>query len=115
LVEKAVFAFAKAADRQDASALEQLLDDHFRIVMNQLFGNPGVAVMDKAAYLEKIRSKEFGGEKRETRVEGIFMNSKTASAKVVFKGEQMTIVSLLHLVQTREGSWKIIADLPALL
>ena len=46
-------AFSKARDQQNTEVLEDLLDDNFRIVMNQLFGSTEVSIMPKSDYLDK--------------------------------------------------------------
>jgi len=63
-VEKVIAAFSKAGDDNNAEKLATYLDDNYRIVMNRLFGSTEVSVMPKSVYLDKISSKEFGGDKR---------------------------------------------------
>lgn len=106
--------FAAAGDIQDAKALELLLDSNYRIVMNQLFGSSGVAIMDRAAYLDKIRKKEFGGDKREVIIESVSVNGNTAVAKVIMKGAKLTFVSTIQLIKNSSGKWLIISDTPVI-
>jgi ketosteroid isomerase-like protein len=113
-IRNTITQFAKAGDKNDAKALEVLLDSNYRIVMNQLFGSPGVVIMDRATYIEKIRTKEYGGEKRTVTIESITINGNTASAKVVMKGTKMTFVSLFELVKGSDGQWKIVSDMPTI-
>lgn len=113
-VESAIANFAKAADDQNTKALNYLLDKNFRLIMNQMFGSTETVVMSREAYLDKIEKKEFGGEKRELKIEAILINGKNASAKVLFKGSKMTFVSLLQLAQDAEGNWKLVNDMPTL-
>ncbi len=114
-IEEVIAKFARAADAQDVPALDGLLDAHYRIVMNQLFGSPDVVVMDRATYLAKIKSKEFGGEKRKVEIQQIVLNGNTAIAKVSFKGQKMTFVSLLQFVRTKDGAWKVVNDMPVVI
>lgn len=111
-VKKVITAFAKAGDTNNATELNQYLDDNFRVVMNRLFGSTDVSVMPKAVYVEKIKSKEFGGDKRELSFETIIINGTSATAKVTFKGNKMTFVSILVLIKNAEGKWKLISDTP---
>jgi len=111
-IESTINQFVKAGDNSDAKKLATYLDDNFRVVMNRLFGSDQVATMEKSVYLEKIRSKEFGGDNRTVEIENILINGSTASAKVNLKGSKMTFISLLTLVQGADGNWKIIADTP---
>jgi hypothetical protein len=111
-VKKTVMQFATAADYQDPIILEEVLDTHFRVVMNRLFGSEGVTIMPREVYLAKIKNKEFGGDKREVTISNVTINGNTANALVSFKGSKMTFVSTLLLVLTKEGKWKLVADLP---
>lgn len=111
-IETTITEFAKAGDESDAKKLASYLDDNYRVVMNRLFGSKVASVMTKPVYLEKIRTKEFGGDKRVLTIEQITLNRTTASAKVIFKGTKMTFVSLLTLIQGADGSWKLISDTP---
>jgi len=114
-VKTVISAFAKSADNSNADQLSTYLDDNFRIVMNQLFGSTAVSVMTKEIYIEKIRSKEFGGDKRQIEIQNVVINGNTACAQVTFKGEKMTFVSLITLVKNAEGEWKLISDMPIVL
>ncbi|MEQ8530735.1 MAG: nuclear transport factor 2 family protein [Imperialibacter sp.] len=111
-VKKTIIQFATAADYQDPIILEDVLDTNFRVVMNRLFGSEGVAIMPREVYLAKIKNKEFGGDKREVTISNVTINGNTANALVSFKSNKMTFVSTLLLVLTREGKWKLVADLP---
>jgi len=114
-VTKAIHDFAKAGDRQDVASLEQLLDSNYRVVMNQLFGSEGAAVLPREAYLQKIRNKEFGGDKRKVTIEDLQINGKNASAKVTLAGSKMTMVSFFQLICNKDGEWKLIQDLPTVI
>lgn len=111
-IEATIHAFAKAGDDQDAVELDKLLDDNYRIVMNRLFGSTAVSVMPKSVYLDKIKAKEFGGDKREVTIEDMIVNHSVASAKVTMKSETMIFVSCLQLIQNAEGDWFLISDIP---
>jgi ketosteroid isomerase-like protein len=114
-VEEAIITFGKSADAQDVKALDLVLDKNFRVLMNQMFGNTETVAMYKEMYLDKIGKKEFGGEKREVKIEQVIINGKNASAIVTFKGSKMTFVSLLQLSQDANGKWKIVNDAPTVL
>ncbi len=111
-IEKIITEFSKAGDENNAEKLATYLDDNYRIVMNRLFGSTGVIVMQKAAYLEKIKSKEYVGDNRVLTIENIVINGPTANAKVIFKGSKMTFISLIELIQDTDGNWKLISDTP---
>lgn len=111
-IESTIIGFAKAADESDAYKLATYLDDNFQVVMNRLFGSKEVSLFSKDVYLEKIRTKVFGGDNREIDVKIIVINGTTACAHVSMKSEKMTFVSLLSLIQAENGKWKIISDMP---
>ena len=111
-VKEVITAFSKAGDQNDSKKLATYLDDNYRIVMNRLFGSESVSVMDKSTYLGKIESKEYGGDKRELTIKNVTINGTTASAKVSFKGEKMTFVSIIVLIQDKEAKWKLVSDVP---
>ncbi len=111
-VKQTIISFAKAADNSDAPAIAELLDDNFRIVMNQLFGSKEVSIMPKTVYVEKIRTKEFGGEPRKVTIENVQINGNTATAKVTYAGAKMTFVSLTTLVKHTDGIWKLVSEMP---
>ncbi len=58
-VESAIRRFGELADRQDDQSLALLLDDNFRLVMNQMFGSVEAMIMTKQMYLDKIKKKEL--------------------------------------------------------
>lgn len=111
-IKKTILAFAKAGDRQDASKLEELLDANYRIVMNQLFGSKEVVVMPRAAYLDKIRKGEFGGDKRKVTLGQVMLNGNTASARVSYKGEKTRFESIVVLVKDANLKWKLVSEIP---
>lgn len=113
-VKAAIEGFSKAGDASDADKLATYLDVNYRVVMNQLFGGTEVAVMPRAVYLDKIRKKEFGGDKRELTFNDVQINGNTAYANVVFKGTKMTFTSIVTLAQNAAGSWLLVSDVPVI-
>ncbi len=115
LVREAISKFAKAADERDEKALDEVLDNTFRLALNQMFGGKDVSLIDKNGYLERIREKKFGGDKREVTVENVIVMNNNASARVTLKGSKFTLVTLLQLGKSNEGVWKIVNDMPSVL
>lgn len=111
-IRETIVGFSNAGDKNDADKLASYLDDSYRIVMNRLFGSKEVSVMSRDVYLEKIRTKEFGGDNRKVEIESIVINGSTASAKVSFNGSKMTSVSILSLVRDENNDWKLVSDMP---
>lgn len=113
-IKQTITAFSKAGDMNDSDELEKYLDDNYRVVMNRLFGSNEVSVMPKSVYLEKIKSKEFGGDTRKLNIENVIVNGNTACAKVTFVGTKMTFISLVTLVKDNKGDWKLVSDVPVI-
>jgi ketosteroid isomerase-like protein len=111
-VKETVLAFAKAGDAQDAELLGTYLDEHYRVVMNRLFGNTELVVMTREVYLAKIRNKEFGGDTRTLVFHDIQVNGQTAVVRVRMEGSKLTLESTLLLTQDTKGKWRLVCDVP---
>ena len=114
-VKQAITAFAKAGDQHDVAKLETCLDDNYRVVMNRLFGSSEVSVVPRAIYLQKVSSKEWGGDQRKLTFNQIVVNGSTATVHVKMAGKKMTMVSLITLVKNEAGDWKLISDVPMII
>ncbi len=114
-IEQTIYAFAKAGDDQDASTLQGVLDPNYRVVMNQLFGSTEVSILPRSVYLQKIRTKEFGGDKRSIEIQNIEVNGLCASARVKMTGAKLSTVSFIQLVRNAKGQWKLVEDIPTIL
>ncbi|MEP4533819.1 MAG: nuclear transport factor 2 family protein [Cyclobacteriaceae bacterium] len=111
-IESAIVKFAKSGDENDSDKLSEVLDNNYRVVMNQLFGTTVTTTVDRATYLGKIESKEWGGDTRRVNVLMIDVNGNNAVAKVEMKGEKLTMTSYFLLVKDVDGEWKLVTDLP---
>ena len=111
-IRETITAYSKAGDVNDADKLAGYLDDNYRIVMNQLFGSTEINVMPKNIYLEKIRTKEYGGDDRKVDIPTLILNGNTASAQVIFAGSKLTFTSIITLARDASGAWKILSDMP---
>lgn len=111
-IKEVIMAFSKAGDQNNADKLGTLLDDNYRIVMNRLFGSKEVSIMPKSLYLQKIKSKEFGGDNREVSIKKVLINGTTATVQATFKGSKSTFVSFIVLIKNEKGNWKLVSDIP---
>jgi hypothetical protein len=111
-IKKVITAFAKAGDENKADELSVLLDDQYRLVMNRLFGSTTVSVLTKTDYVEKIRTKVFGGDARQVTIDNVVISGASASAKVTLACAKMTVVALMQLIADAAGHWKIVSDIP---
>ncbi len=114
-IKTTIINFVMAADQQDDIALASLLDDDFRLALNQMFGNAGLVLIDKKTYLAKIKAKEFGGDQRKVEFESVFIHNNTSTVIAKFTGQKMTILTALQLIKSNDGIWKLLNDLPNLL
>jgi ketosteroid isomerase-like protein len=114
VIKKIVTNFSKAGDTNNSEKLSTYLDDNYRIVMNRLFGSTAVSTMSKSMYLEKIASKEFGGDERKVSFDSVTINGNTACAIVMLEGEKMTSKSIITLVKNTDGIWKLMSDMPVI-
>jgi len=104
--------FAEAGDQNDAQALDRILDENYRVVMNRLFGSSEVSIMPRDVYLKKIAKGEFGGDQRRVEVHKILVYGSNAFVKATLKGKKLTMVSLYACVKDEEGKWKLLTDMP---
>lgn len=111
-IKETIAAFVKAGDLSDDTTLSGYLDDNYRLVMNRLFGSDQITVLTKSMYLEKIKSKVFGGDDRVVTIQDIIINGNTAVTKVILKGKKMIFSSLITLVMDDTNTWKLISDNP---
>ena len=111
-IEATILAFAKAGDQSNAAEVAQYLDDNYRVVMNRLFGSSSVSIVDKAGYLDKIRTKEWGGDNRKVRILNVIINGNTATAQTNLVGTKITFISLFTLIKNADGLWKLVQDMP---
>lgn len=72
-------------------------------------------IVPKSVYLKKIKTKEWGGDQRTVSIKQTTINGPTANVKVILKGNKSTMTSLITLIKTKAGKWKIISDVPTIL
>lgn len=112
-VRKCITLFSVYAGDRDISGMERVLHADFRVIANQLMGGDAVSLIDKQTYLQFLRDKKFGGEKRTVTIKSIDVMGNNASVKVVFEGEKAVFTSYMLLVKDKAGEWAIISDLPS--
>lgn len=105
-IRQAITQFASAADANDVQAMDKLLHDSYRIVWPQADKEP--MIVPRKLYLEKIGSKEWGGDNRHVKIEWIKTSGAHATALVVLQGKA-TFHSLLDLVKVKEH-WLVTQD-----
>ena len=112
-VRQVVTDWAKAADAQDADAVAGLLDAHFRVVMNRLFGQAEVSVVDRDGYVQMVRDKKIGGQARELKFRRITIAGTNAAVELEMTSAVLHFHSLIQLVQDSAGQWRLVSDVPS--
>lgn len=111
-VKNTITRFVEAADAQNAEELAEVLDEKFRLILNQLLGSSEVTAMDRQTYLQLIKDKKLGGDKRSIEFVSLEVMNQNASVRVKLKGSVLAFESFIQLIKTPEGKWKLINDLP---
>lgn len=94
-IKKVVISYAQAGDNQDASAIKALLHDEHRLVWND--GTKAPFILDKAGYVSKIESKEWGGDVRKVSIEVIEdFDGVNATVKAVLDGKKTQMRSIFR-------------------
>lgn len=108
-IEKAVISYSRAGDSQNAAILKSLLHDNHRLVWHD--GTKAPFVLDKAGYISKIESKEWGGDNRKVTIEAVeSFDGVNATVKAILDGNKAQMRSMFSLIKV-DGEWKIIEEL----
>lgn len=111
-ISEVVHAFSAAGDKQDASLLETVLHPQFRAVVHRFMGASDVILMDKANFLQLIRDKKIGGDKREVHILHTEITNNIATVKAILEGKALRFTNYISLVKLENGSWQIVSDMP---
>lgn len=108
-IADAVKSYASLGDQQDHSGLQSLLHDQHRLVWHD--GTKAPFIAGKSDYIEKIKSKEWGGDPRKVTIKSVeSFDGVNASVKAVLDGQNSEMRSLFSLIKV-DGDWKIIGEL----
>jgi Putative lumazine-binding len=111
-ISGAVHAFSQAGDSQDAARLDLVLHPQFRAVVHRAFGSPELSLMDKSLYLQLMRDKKIGGDKREVHLLEVDVVNNIAQVRVLLLGKALRFHTYISLVKLDDGSWQIVGDMP---
>lgn len=113
LIEDAIKRFMRGGDESDAPALQAVLHEQFRVVVNQgVLGGENLRTVDKATYLNMISAKKWGGVPRTVNIVSISIANTIAAAEVKTSSVRSDITSFLHLVKEKDGQWLVVSDTP---
>lgn len=111
-VKQTIQTYMTSGDQNDAKTMAALLDPNYRVIMNRLFGSTEVSIMTRELFLEKIESKEFGGDKRSLTFSEVTVNGTTAVVNVQAKGAKATIQTIIVLIKDDKDNWKLVSETP---
>lgn len=111
-VKNTVKAYMTSGDQNDAKTMATLLDPNYRVIMNRLFGATEVSIMPREVFLQKIESKEFGGDKRTLTFSEVAVNGSTAVVNVKAKGMKSTIQTIIVLIKDDKNKWQLVSETP---
>jgi Putative lumazine-binding len=104
----AMRAFARAADRRDATALETLLHPAFRVVF---ITKPGAAptVIERAQYLQLVRDGKLGGRERTIDIRSVAAGDGFAVGGLRLAHAAAAFKSTLTLIQVGDD-WRLLQE-----
>ena len=107
-ITQAVTNFVKGGDNSDTQLLNTVLHKDFRVTSNNFLGEPGVAILNKAQYLNNIEKGVFGGLPRKMEIELVDENDTIAMVKIRLESEKNDFVSYNSMVLDTDNEWKLI-------
>ncbi len=105
-------AFARAADRRDVPALEQVLHPSFR-VMFTLDATKPPTQLDRAQFLGMVRDGKIGGADRQVVVSGFATTDHFASASARMQHKEASFEGVYALVE-QDGRWWLLQEAVAM-
>lgn len=111
---EAVEAFVKSADTQNTTKMEKVLHNDFRVLGNRLFGSKTLSVTNKKDYIAMLAAKKIGGDDRTVIINSIDIQGANAYVNATFNGKKLTFNTYLLLVEDKDGSWKVLSDMPVI-
>ena len=111
-ITEVIQTYVKAGDNRNTVLLDSILHEHFRVVANQLLGSSSTSVITKDQYLKLIEKRMLGGDTRAIDIQSLEVIGNNASVKVKLTGNTLTFESFYHLIQSSEGDWHLLQDLP---
>ncbi|MCG8576931.1 MAG: nuclear transport factor 2 family protein [Flavobacteriales bacterium] len=113
-IEETIQEFVATADAQDADKMNEILDPNFSSVANQLFGSETTSITSRDTYIQMLRDKKIGGDKRTVEVLSVDVNGNNAYAKAIFDGSKLKFTTYIFLAKDKNGIWRIVTDYPSI-
>jgi hypothetical protein len=111
LAQQQILAFALAADRGDALALDALLHPAFRVVFSVKTAEPGgkPTMLDRDQFLGMVRDGKIGGKERAVSVSGICVSNGFACAAATMLRPDAAFYGTYSLVE-EAGRWQLLQE-----
>jgi Putative lumazine-binding len=100
--------FARAADRRDVAALEQVLHPSFRVMFTLDAAKPPT-LLDRAQFLGMVRDGKIGGADRQVVVSGFATTDRFASASARMQHKDASFEGVYALVE-QDGRWWLLQE-----
>jgi ketosteroid isomerase-like protein len=110
-VEAATKQFLEGADKSDVAALDAVMHEQYRVVLNRVFGN-AVTTMDKTAYLKMITDKKIGGVPRQSTILSVVVVENIAAVEVTTTSAKSDLHIFMHFIKEPDGQWRLVSDTP---
>ncbi|WP_299765898.1 nuclear transport factor 2 family protein [uncultured Dokdonia sp.] len=109
-VKSTLASYIHAGDINDAEKLKRYLHDDFRVVLYDTKKN-ATSILDKSTYVSFIKTKKFGGYKRNINYEAIeFIEEHMVTIKVTLTSpDKPTLKNFYSLVKLK-NEWLVIQD-----
>lgn len=101
-------AFARAADRRDVAALEQVLHPTFRTLFTLDAAKPPTQ-LDRAQFLGMVRDGKIGGADRQVVVSGLATTERFASASARMQHKDASFEGVYALLE-QDGRWWLLQE-----
>lgn len=101
-------AFARAADRRDVAALEQVLHPSFRVLFT-VDTTKAPTQLDRAQFLGMVRDGKIGGADRQVLVSGFAATDRFASASARMQRKDASFEGVYALVE-QDGRWWLLQE-----
>ncbi|MEL6632246.1 MAG: nuclear transport factor 2 family protein [Bacteroidota bacterium] len=109
-ISSVVKTFTQGGDSYDLAKLESSLHADYRMVWHD-GQNAQAFIADKTTFVDKVKSKEWGGDSRKVRIEEVHIISEAnAYVKATLKGDKADFFSHYTLINS-EGKWQIVHEL----
>ena len=99
--------FVRAGDSRSIKIFEKILHQQYRIIISSA---KETKIIHRNDYLDLIKNKKIGGEKRTFKIESLNMSENTASAIVIIESSKSIFRDHLQFIKDRY-QWRLINNI----